>query len=327
MNVYIDNFDYLINNINSRDIDEEIQMIQEKLNSVEENNYLMLKNFENKSKLPEFLPKVDINSKDFYINKCENLANQIFTLQTKQFAESIWNIKIDVKNKKYLLIFEEAEGIENLSLNEEDYKKLLTFRDPLNSISVYDLFQEKIHSYYNNGSSTNKEAKSQEIIKRKRGRPKINKCGKKEEKEEDEETQNSTLISRKKEKLKKNNTKNIVKVPRRESVEIAKKVSVDYEFCHHCKQRKPAEVMIKCTKTKNKFVDIPVKTFYVNNTTCVKSNFLLILEFFNFIITNFSGDPNDILDGYLNKSKKIVKFRNPKDLWQDILQFLLERKL
>jgi len=293
MNIYIDNFDYLVNNINSQDIDEEIQLIQEKLNSIEENNYLMLKNFENKSKLPEFQSKIDVNCKEFYLKKCENLANQIYTLQTKQFAESIWNIKIDVKNKKYLIIFEAAEGIENLSLNEADYKKLLNFRDPLNSISVYDLFQEKIHSYYNNGSSVNNEAKSQENVKRKRGRPKINKCA-------NEEKDESTIISKRMGKKMKRNIKNNVK--RKESIEIAKVVSVDYEFCHHCKQRKPAEVMIKCTRTKNKFVDIPVKTFYVNNTTCVKSKFYLSLEFFNFIITNFSGDPNDILDGYLNKS-------------------------
>jgi hypothetical protein len=271
MNIYIDNFDYLVNNTNSQDIDEEIQLIQQKLNSIEENNYLMLKNFENKSKLPEFQPKIDVNCKEFYLNKCENLANQIFTLQTKQFAESIWNIKIDVKNKKYLLIFEEAEGIENLSLSEVDYKKLLNFRDPLNSISVYDLFQEKIHSYYNNGSKANNEAKSQEIVKRKRGRPKIYKCA---NEDEDELSRNSTSISKRMgKKMNTKNIKNNIKLPRRESIEIAKVVSVDYQFCHHCKQRKPAEVMIKCTKTKNKFTDIPVKTYYVNNTTCVKSKY------------------------------------------------------
>jgi hypothetical protein len=29
------------------------------------------------------------------------------------------------------------------------------------------------------------------------------------------------------------------------------------------------------------------------------------IEFKNFIITNFAGDPKDILDGYLNKSKSL----------------------
>jgi hypothetical protein len=33
-----------------------------------------------------------------------------------------------------------------------------------------------------------------------------------------------------------------------------------------------------------------------------------LLEFKNFIITNFSGDPKDILDDYLNKSKNRFYF-------------------
>ena len=43
-----------------------------------------------------------------------------------------------------------------LEMDEDKYKNLIKFRDPLNSISVYDLFQEKTHSYYNTDKTTYK---------------------------------------------------------------------------------------------------------------------------------------------------------------------------
>lgn len=59
-----------------------------------------------------------------------------------------------------------------------------------------------------------------------------------------------------------------------EEIQIAKVVNINYDFCHHCKQRKPGEVMIKCgTSHSSKFVEKPTKIFYVNNTTVVKSNY------------------------------------------------------
>jgi hypothetical protein len=58
----------------------------------------------------------------------------------------------------------------------------------------------------------------------------------------------------------------------KEDIQIAKVVAIDYDFCHHCKQRKPAEVMVKCSSGhSNKFVERPMKTFYVNNSTVVRS--------------------------------------------------------
>jgi hypothetical protein len=41
-------------------------------------------------------------------------------------------------------------------MNEENYKNLIKYRDPLNSISAYDLFQEKTHSYYNTDKISSK---------------------------------------------------------------------------------------------------------------------------------------------------------------------------
>jgi hypothetical protein len=65
----------------------------------------------------------------------------------RQFAESIGRIKKDTKTNEYYLIFDESEKIDPLTLKEKDYRHLFKFRDSANSISVYDLFQEKIHSY------------------------------------------------------------------------------------------------------------------------------------------------------------------------------------
>ena len=57
-----------------------------------------------------------------------------------------------------------------------------------------------------------------------------------------------------------------------EEVEIAKVVNINYDFCHHCKQRKPAEVMVKCNSgTCHKNIEKALKTVYVNNTTLVRS--------------------------------------------------------
>jgi hypothetical protein len=65
----------------------------------------------------------------------------------KQLAESIFCIKKDLKKNEYILLFDPSENIETLVLDEQDYKKFFKYRDPLGSVSVYDLFQEKIHSY------------------------------------------------------------------------------------------------------------------------------------------------------------------------------------
>ena len=150
--MYIDKFDYLLNNLNNEEIDEEIQFIKDKLSLIEEDNIFFFKALRKKINSLEFQPKIDLNSESVFQNRYENLTIQIFTLQMKQLAESIWNIKKDFKKNKFLLIFDQSEAIEALSLDESDYKELLKYRDPMNSISVYDLFQEKIHSYFNNGA-------------------------------------------------------------------------------------------------------------------------------------------------------------------------------
>lgn len=55
-------------------------------------------------------------------------------------------------------------------------------------------------------------------------------------------------------------------------IQIAKVISINYDFCHNCKQRKPAEAMVKCGSYSNsKFVEKPLRVLYVNNSTIVRS--------------------------------------------------------
>jgi len=78
--------------------------------------------------------------------KMDNICNQISNLQLKQISDCISSIKKDSKSKSYIVEFDKAEDMKTLNLDEHTYKKLLNQRDTLNSISVYDLFQEKMSS-------------------------------------------------------------------------------------------------------------------------------------------------------------------------------------
>lgn len=73
--------------------------------------------------------------------------------------------------------------------------------------------------------------------------------------------------------VEKKNQKNVKDT--KENVQIAKVISINYDFCHHCKQRKPGEVMVRCGSNKcTKYSEKPMKFFYVNNTTVVRSKIL-----------------------------------------------------
>lgn len=147
MYIYLDKYDYSINNLNNEDIDEEIDAIEDKLRDLGENNIFYLKNFKSKLNRIKSVTKLDLNDNDTKDKRLQNISNQIFMLQMRQFAESISNIKKDVKKNKFVLLFDGSENIDPLTLEEYNYKELLKYRDMMNSISVYDLFQEKIHFY------------------------------------------------------------------------------------------------------------------------------------------------------------------------------------
>lgn len=138
----------------------------------------------------------------------------------KQFAESIYSIQKNNQTKTYLISFDPSEEIPQIELSQNDYNKFISYRDPLNCISVYDLFQEKTHSYENTGNYKEK------------------------------------IISKKSEKI-----------------HVAKKIDIKIDYCHHCKQRKPAEFSIQCKSsfTENKYCQRPFKSFVVNGTTIIRS--------------------------------------------------------
>lgn len=273
--MYIDKYDYLLNNLNNEEIEEEIDFLSNKLADTEEGNHTFFKNLlekVNKEKIAQ--SKLDLQSESVYQNRYENLTGQIFTLQMKQFAESIWHIKRDPKKNKYVLIFDTSEGIEPLTLEERDYKELIKYRDPMNSISVYDLFQEKIFSYYNTGPSPSKATNKKENGPRKRGRKPKTKEVKKRENNVGRGRGRKNIVIKKNSKNKNNNDSSSSSSPKKkqEDVEIAKVVNINYDFCHHCKQRKPSEVMVRCNSShSHKYLEKPLKTFVVNNTTLVKS--------------------------------------------------------
>lgn len=193
-------------------------------------------------------------------NKYKNLLNQIFKLQLKQFADSITSVKKDIKRNKYLIEFDPIDGIDVLILDENDYRDFIKYREPSNHISLYDLKQEKIYVY-------NTTVETSPNLGIKRGRTKKNIDNKPIDKD--------------------NN-----------SYEIAKEVTINYQMCHHCKLRKPVEVLAKCNS--NKINEKTPKCLYINNCTIVKGDK-------NFVITDYSSDPKEILNGYMSKSSKYQK--------------------
>lgn len=233
------------------------------MKDIEQNNVFYFKNLREKIKARQKIKKIDIFSDKTKDQRFQNLTNQIYALQMKQIAESICNIKKDVKKNKYILIFDSTEIVDPLTLEETDYKELLKFRDPMNSISVYDLFQEKIHSYYNtNVSSVGVAPKGRTASKSK-------------------QKNNNSKLSKSVSRIKKvnfNKSLNIKKSKPKEEVQIAKIVSINYDFCHHCKQRKPSEIMVKCKSNNcNKIFEKPMKSYCVNNITVVRSKYKLFM--------------------------------------------------
>ena len=213
----------------------------------------------------------------------------------KQFAECICGVKRKLINEKwkYKVTFEINDSIEDLEMDEEKYKNLMKFRDPLNSISVYDLFQEKTHSYYN----TDKVSSKYNQLNNEESADKIPRA----------------IIHHRKmknSKMKKVQGKgNKIKIPIIDSQEseqnntfatisdyqIGKKTEINYFYCHHCKQRKPAEFSMQCKSsyTENKYCQRPFKSFTVNGTTVIRKHKSLMIK-------NYDGDTKEFTE-LLNK--------------------------
>lgn len=152
LNLYIDKYDYELNNINNNNIEEEINQIEEKLWDIDENKLKLTEHFDalyndqNKNSTENF-EKVNLEDENIKELRLQNLRMQICNLQIKQFVESIMNVKKSLKDDKYFLIFDPCEKMESIIIDGNKYNNFMRYRDTLNSTSIYDLFQEKIHSY------------------------------------------------------------------------------------------------------------------------------------------------------------------------------------
>ena len=285
---------------NVNEIDDEIFELKNILSHLEDinhNNAIKIKkytekqdkiNLEKKIKKGLYTPESLLTKDNIY----DNLINQIYILQMKQFAECICGVQRKLVNNKYIykVLFEINDSIPTLEMDENKYKNLIKFRDPLNSISVYDLFQEKTHSYYNTDKSTYKYnklniekvhdlgielEKGDKIskIKLRTIKPHSNIKHKK-----NKNTKHKSTYSLNTKKIKNNKESYHNHIGMISGYQIGKKTDIDYFYCHHCKQRKPAEFSIKCKSslTEKKFSQRPFKSFNVNGTTIIRSKYTII---------------------------------------------------
>ena len=83
--------------------------------------------------------------------------------------------------------------------------------------------------------------------------------------------------------------------------QIGKKTKIDYYYCHHCKQRKPAEFSIKCKSslTEAKYCQRPFKTTVINGTTIIRSKLFYIIFIYLYI-----GHKCLIIKGYDGETKE-----------------------
>ena len=274
---------------NSKEINTEIASLEKILSNLEDINYnngLKIQKYttnqekleNNKKKKKGLYSPESILTNDIIY---DNLINQIYNLQMKQFAESICN----VQRKKvggewiYKIILEINDSLPSLEMSEKEYQEFIQYRDPLNSISIYDLFQEKIHSYYNTDKLSSKynNFSLEEVFAKSRSVEKKTKNSKKEIR-----GSRNHLHSHTNKKSNKNNKKSKHEENKNYNFlfdyQIGQKTNIEYFYCHHCKQRKPTEFIVKCKsgQTETKFCQKPFKSYVINGTTVIrsKSNYL-----------------------------------------------------
>ena len=290
---------------NGNEIDDEINELKKILSNLEDINYsnaVKIKeftekqekiNYEEKLKKGLYTPESILTDENIY----DNLINQIYILQMKQFAECICGVQRKLGNDNkyiYKVIFEINDSMPFLEMEEIKYKNLIKFRDPLNSISVYDLFQEKTHSYYNTDKSTYKYNKLniEKIIDNGLDSEKDSKVSKIKIKSikhhsnltKKNKRKNKYVYFLNNKKMKQNKCIKNISLENKllgnsSDFQIGKKINIEYYYCHHCKQRKPAEFSIKCKSslTEKKYCQRPFKSFTINGTTIIRSKYNYII--------------------------------------------------
>jgi hypothetical protein len=224
----------------------------------------------------------DLNATNIKQIRFDNLINLIYEMQMKQFAESICGIKKDIITNNYYVYFDPSEKISMLNLSQHEYEELINYRDPLNSISVYDLFQEKTYSYFTGIKGKNAHHKSKSN-------------------HNNTNTHNHSNTNHNTHKLRKSSSSSSLSAHSHYDgpFQVGKKIQIEYDYCHHCKQRKPGEIMIQCKAHTfgDKQCHRPIKLFHVNGTSIIRKNR-------NLIIKNYTGDTQEYVDLTQRDEKK-----------------------
>lgn len=138
LNVYVDNYDFLLNSTQSFELSEEIDMLQEKLKSL--NTQSLLENLTREAVLSMELDTEKRKNKEISIR---NIMSTVLMLEMRQLAETISEVKYDIKNKLYVVIFDSTENMDPLALSESEYRHLMGYRDFKDFILSYDKTQQK----------------------------------------------------------------------------------------------------------------------------------------------------------------------------------------
>lgn len=215
-----ENLKKISKNPKNLEIFEEIEKLEKEIQKIEHQNMEKLAILSNQ--LENDRPMLTKEDNDIRNN---NLINQIYSLQMEQFSESIYSVKLE-NNKTYCIEFDPNESFNSIKINRNEYFNLKKYRDPANSVCLYDIFLEKIHSYYN--STPTKTI------------PDNNNIGN-------------------------NQKKDLSQL----NYQIPKRISIQYGYCHHCKQRKPLEIMRQCKAHRNReFKNIfSYKCYNINGIT------------------------------------------------------------
>lgn len=227
-----ENFKKISKNAKNLEIFEEIENLEKEIKKLEHQNMEKLEFLSNQ--LESDRPILSKEDNDI---RNENLINQIYSLQMEQFSESIYNVKLE-NNKTYCIEFDPNESLNSIKMNRNEYLNLKKYRDPANSVCLYDIFLEKIHSYYNS-------------------------------------TPTKTIPDNN--NIENNQQKDFSQF----NYQIPKRINIHYGYCHHCKQRKPLEIMLQCKARFNRDFkyNFNYKCYNINGITIFSQSKCLVIIF------------------------------------------------
>lgn len=141
----------------SHDIQNEIDYIQSLLLESENKNKILSQLFQKKIPI-ENISKKKTNIFEEVELRLENLTEQIFRLQMQQFSESICRVQKHKKKNIFKISFDPELNIPTITLNEKDYKQLLSYRDPFHCSNITESFiADESSTFHNNSKNKKKE--------------------------------------------------------------------------------------------------------------------------------------------------------------------------